>query len=242
MNKDSLSYRLLETLRRGAERLDEEARERVCQFVKGQRTEDEAFVNRGVQADLYYTMFGWMLCYALDIDTNGAKRKVYLQSIDESRLDALHLTVLTLCKMLDRLLSLPRFMPDAVLRMMADDEPLRRFFETYQQHGSGGGTNAWAARLVTATTTDASLTERLLSMQHELGGFRAHEGVAMPDMLSTAVALFALYQTGVTPCYDVRPFVEAHWQEDGSFAATLLDEHGDVEYEFYGLLTLGSLA
>lgn len=242
MMRDSLSTAILRTLQAGRRQLSDEALASVAAFVRSQKSRGETFVNRGGKSDLYYTMFGWMLCYALDIDTNGAKRKVYLQSIDESRLDALHLTVLTLCKMLDRLLSLPRFMPDAVLRMMADDEPLRRFFETYQQHGSGGGTNAWAARLVTATTTDASLTERLLSMQHELGGFRAHEGVAMPDMLSTAVALFALYQTGVTPCYDVRPFVEAHWQEDGSFAATLLDEHGDVEYEFYGLLTLGSLA
>lgn len=236
-----MSYQLLQALRRGAGLLSDEARQRVCRFVESQRAEGEAFVNRGGCADLYYTMFGWMLCYALGIRTDGRRRKAYLQNFDADRLDALHQTVLRLCQMLDQLLALPRFTPDAVLRLMADDEPLRRFFETYQRHGSGGGTNAWAARLVSSAAHNDELVERLLTMQHESGGFKAHEGVAMPDLLSTAVALFALHEHGVAPRHDVRPFVEAHWQEDGSFAATLLDEHGDVEYEFYGLLALGCL-
>ena len=236
----SISYQLLLTLKRGAENLSDEARQRVCGYVMSQRDSSEAFMNRGYQADLYYTMFGWMLCHALDISSDGTRREAYLQTVDKAPLDELHLTVLTLCRMLNRLLALPRFTPDSVLRLMADDEPLVRFFKTYQRHGSGGGTNAWAAGLVSAPEAEPELVSRLLDMQHESGGFMAHEGSTMPDLLSTAVATFALSQYHVSPHYDVRPFIEAHWMECGSFAATLLDEHSDVEYEFYGLLAMGA--
>ena len=241
MNSE-LTYHLLQTLRQGTERLGDEALLRICQFVKGQRMSDEAFMNRRGQADLYYTMFGWMLCYALSIPSDRNKRKSFLKTIDTERLDTLHQTVLTLCYMLDKLLSLPSFTPDAILKLMADDKPLQQFFESYQQHGSGIGTNAWAAKSVMTTEGDAALlTGKILSMQHESGGFLAHEGVAMPDMLSTAVALFALQEQGISPRYDATPFIEAHWLEDGSFVATLLDHQSDVEYVFYGLLSLGSL-
>ena len=237
----SISYHLLQTLKRGAKRLSDDARGQVCCYVMSQRDEHEAFMNRGRKADLYYTLFGWMLCYALDINSDGTRRKAYLASFDVARLNELHLTVLTLCRMLDNLLSLPRFTPEAVLRLMADDEPLQRFFESYQRHGSGGGTNAWAARLTILPKSDITLVQRLLAVQHESGGFLAHESALMPDLLSTAVAMFALSRHHVRPRYDVHSFVEAHWLEDGGFAATLLDDYGDVEYVFYGLLAIGSI-
>ncbi len=238
--KRILSYQLLKTLRQGADYLDEGAHQRICHYVERQRAENESFVNRGGHPDLYYTLFGWMLCYALNIPSDKHARKIYLRTIDTTRLDTLHQTVLVLCRMLDQLLALPQHTPETVLRLLIDDEPLKRFFEAYQRHGSGGGTNAWAARLAVADSPDEGLTERLLSMQHESGGFLAHQGTVMPDMLSTAVALFALHEHHITPRFDAQPFIETHWKEDGCFAATLLDEHGDVEYVFYGLLAIGS--
>ena len=241
MMKPSITYRLLRTLQHGADQLSDEARQRVCRYVLSQRDEHEAFISRGSVADLYYTMFGWMLCYALDISSDSSRRKAYLQTVDASSLDQLHQTVLALSQMLNRLLSLPRFAQDAAMLLMADDAPLLRFFEAYQRHGSGGGTNAWAARLVMATEANKKLVNRLLSVQHESGGFLAYEGAVMPDLLSTAVAMFALREKGVGLRFDARPFIEAHCQEDGSFVATLLDEFGDVEYVFYGLLAIGSM-
>lgn len=235
----AISYQLLQALRHGAENLSNEAHQQVCRYVMNQRDENEAFMNRGRQVDLYYTLFGWMLCYALGIKTDAIKRKAYLKQFEMDRLDDLHQTVLVLCKMIDRLLLLPNYTPEVLLRLLADDATLRAFFETYQRHGSGGGTNAWAARLTMLEETDKALIHRLLAVQHESGGFLSHIGGAMPDLLSTAVALFALNGKGVKPRYDVKPFIEAHWMDDGSFAATLLDEHGDVEYVFYGLLAMG---
>ena len=61
----------------------------------------------------------------------------------------------------------------------------------------------------------------------------------MPDLLSTAVALFTLWLIGEHPQSGSR-FIEAHWLDMGSFAPTLLDDYSDVEYLFYGLLALGS--
>ena len=235
-----LSYQLLQALRRGVEQLSVDAHQRVCQFVNSQHMMDEAFMNRGGQPDLYYTMFGWMLCYVLGISTDSSQRKAYLKTFDAVELDDLHQTVFIVCQQIDRLLSLPRFLVPSLLES-AGGETIHRFFDTYQNHGSGEGTNAWAAQLVITQEYNARLVEKLLSMQHETGGFKAHEEAVMPDMLSTGVALFALYEKGVTPKYNVRPFIEAHWQENGCFVATLLDEQGDVEYEFYGLLTLGCL-
>lgn len=242
MSRTSLSRKLLQVLRLGAESLNDEARRRVCLYVESQRTADEAFINRGGRPDLYYTMFGWMLCHALDMASAGKKRKAYLDSIDATRLDDLHHTIYVLCQALHRLLSLPH--PFALLPFSFTahtEKALRQFFETYQRHGSGGGTNAWAARLAVSANPDSKLTEKLLAMQHPSGGFMAHENTAMPDLLSTAVALFALSLHNIRARYDALPFLEAHWQPDGSFAATLLDEHGDTEYQFYGLLAIGSL-
>lgn len=77
------------------------------------------------------------------------------------------------------------------------------------------------------------------------GGFKADPESELPDMLSTAVALFALRVCGVE-MHDFRlisrQFVEDHWLENGGFSATLLDETADCEYCYYGLLALGALS
>lgn len=241
MPHQPIAYILLQTLRQSAERLSPEARMLVCHYVESQRAGGESFKDRGGKADLYYTLFGWMLVYALGIPSNSQQRKAFLDGINIQSLDYLHQTVYELCSLLDKLLSLPKYTPNAMLRILTNDEALNRFFVAYQRHGSGGGTNARAARLASATEAIAELTEPLLAMQDETGGFRAHANAPFPDLLSTSVATFALHVHNITPRYDVKPFIEAHWQDDGSFAASLLDGFGDVEYEFYGLLALGSI-
>lgn len=241
MPHQPITFTLLQTLRQSTERLSQEARWLVVHYVESQRADSEAFKDRGGKADLYYTLFGWMLVYALGMRSDGQQRKAFLDGVNRQRLDELHQTVYNLCTMLDKLLSLPKHTPDMVLRLLSDDEALNLFFVAYQRHGSGGGTNARAARLASASKATALLTEPLLAMQDETGGFRAHASAPFPDLLSTSVAAFALHLHHITPRYDVKPFIEAHWQDDGSFAASLLDGFGDVEYEFYGLLALGSV-
>ena len=80
----------------------------------------------------------------------------------------------------------------------------------------------------------------LLGMQHDSGGFPATKMSPVPDLLSTATALFMLHCYNEIPIYPQQAFIEAHWLEEGGFSATLLDEVSDVEYTFYGLLALGA--
>ena len=102
----------------------------------------------------------------------------------------------------------------------------------------------------TGRTSDTSLISWLKQQQDETGGFRANEVAPVPDLLSTAVALFTLRLIGKTTGWRAKlgnehpqsasRFIEAHWLDMGSFAPTILDEYSDVEYLFYGLLALGS--
>lgn len=80
----------------------------------------------------------------------------------------------------------------------------------------------------------------LSSTQDECGGFYANTSAPVPDILSTATALFILKCYNVSPKIDPNSFIDAHWVTSGGFCATLLDELSDVEYTFYGLLAIGS--
>lgn len=106
-----------------------------------------------------------------------------------------------------------------------------------------------AAAVTSLRHLGAALDEEALSwmarQQTPSGGFLAAPESPMPDLLSTAVALYTLRSCGkdmTTVGERARPFLEDHWCDDGSFTATLLDERGDCEYLFYGLLALGALS
>jgi hypothetical protein len=119
--------------------------------------------------------------------------------------------------------------------------------------GTGGFSNIKASTQATTNATVAALAVKgqlcgyrnsgdvdyLRSLQDENGGFFANHSAPIPDLLSTATALFMLKCYGVAPRINPNDFIDAHWQSSGGFCATLLDESCDVEYTFYGLLGLG---
>lgn len=86
--------------------------------------------------------------------------------------------------------------------------------------------------------------ELLKSFACKTGGFKAFQHIQQADMLSTAVALFALNYAGsdlrlLKPaCLD---FIQSNYS-DGAFLAGDGDSTKDVEYTFYGLLALGVMA
>ena len=91
---------------------------------------------------------------------------------------------------------------------------------------------------------DGSDEQQLLkSFASESGGFQAFQHLEQADMLSTAVALFALRNAGgdlrlLTPgCLD---FIQQNFV-DGAFLSGDGDQTTDLEYTFYGLLALGTL-
>ena len=86
--------------------------------------------------------------------------------------------------------------------------------------------------------------ELLKSFACTTGGFKAFAHLNNADMLSTAVALFALNYSGYNlrllkpSCLD---FIGQNFS-DGAFLSGDGDPTADVEYTFYGLLALGTLA
>jgi len=88
------------------------------------------------------------------------------------------------------------------------------------------------------------LWRKLTDFHDKNGGFRAVKAASVSDMLSTAVSLYALRFSG----YDLRlikpeclGFIDLHYI-DGGFCSNIFDRDPDIEYTFYGLLALGSLA
>ncbi len=120
---------------------------------------------------------------------------------------------------------------------------------------SGGYANMRGAAEATVNATAAAMIVQgqsegyrrgtdslwLRERQHPSGGFGAVAGAPVPDLLSTATALFTLRMYGEEPKFSASGFIEGHWLDGGGFAATLLDDRSDVEYTFYGLLALGAL-
>ena len=87
---------------------------------------------------------------------------------------------------------------------------------------------------------DEACVDWLCQRQHPSGGFYASDLAPIPDLLSTAVALFTLRLIGVK-VIDASDFIQVHWLDSGGFAPTLYDDYSDVEYVFYGLLALGTI-
>lgn len=77
------------------------------------------------------------------------------------------------------------------------------------------------------------------------GGFRAHPGAPVADLLSTAVACFALRRLAAPlrgpEAARAARFVQSLWDAGGGFGGTAADPAPDCEYTFYGLLALGAL-
>lgn len=246
-----IGYILIKTLRQGTEVLEEGVKEQVRSFVRSQMMDDESFMNRGGKSDLYYTMFGWMLCYVLNIETDKAKREAYINNVEARKLDVLHKTVFEQCRLVDELLR--KGLWRGAIGNWGRRHHIEEFFGLFVKHTVGRSVNGEAARLLVgsdATKSHRTVVEReekkealeyIRGMQDETGGFLANEGAAMPDMLTTAVALFTLKAFGMKARFEAVDFVDVHYREDGGFMPNLLDEESDVEYVFYGLLALGSL-
>jgi len=121
----------------------------------------------------------------------------------------------------------------------------------------GAWANECPAKIASTNATAASMAVHggiaacraagrwLLAQAHPLGGFRASPLAPVPDLLSTATALHALTSAGFSiasvrePCLD---FIDTLWSNEGGFHGHWDDDILDVEYAFYGLLALGSLA
>lgn len=113
-----------------------------------------------------------------------------------------------------------------------------------------GTTNATAAALTILPGTLKKFTQKknvqfLLSMTFPEGGFKATKEAPIPDILSTATALFALNRINYNIPDEFRKktfkMIEDHWDESGGFIGNMGETTPDCEYTFYALLAMGSL-
>ena len=212
-----LMVKVYSRLRKGWKRLNKDAQQQVRQYLLSQRRA-EGYLNAGGQVDAYYTQFGKVL-------------EAVMSPI--------------------KVLWLPK-KPLVVKESMGRDTIYGQFFaflsgDSYmipqtsdlRHQTSTAACCVLAMQYQTGEALDTTLVSWLKERQDETGGFFASEVAPVPDLLSTAVAVFTLRIIGERPRPAAR-FIEAHWLDMGSFAPTLLDEYSDVEYLFYGLLALGS--
>lgn len=113
------------------------------------------------------------------------------------------------------------------------------------RNGLSASTNATTAALSVIGQLDkygnGADIDYLWETQKESGGFGATENSPLPDLLSTATALFTLRCYNRKPKVSPADFIEAHWHDHGGFSATIMEDCSDVEYTFYGLLALGTI-
>lgn len=199
-----------------------EAQRAVQTFVASQKTA-HGYMNAGGHEDAYYQQFGEVLeavftprkllttNIRLTVQESRHKDTVYGRFFDFLNDE------MTLGKRGKRIaLNVPKLMTtNAVCCILA------------MQHQMG-------------LQSDATDVEWLQKRQDETGGFYASEQAPIPDLLSTAVALFTLRLLEIH-VKDATPFIQAHGLDNGGFAPTLYDDYSDVEYVFYGLLALGSI-
>ncbi|MDH6314052.1 hypothetical protein M2137_002846 [Parabacteroides sp. PFB2-10] len=289
--KKTISIRLFKTLLKAKALLSEEAQKRMADFVLSQRMEDGSFMNKNGQSDLYYTAFGWMLSYVLDIPSDRRRMDMYLSRQETKEMDLIHYAAFMRCRMIRLLMDsggrvkwLFRSFSATEIKPLEDftgvphndiHSPYTQFIwlslledtgnrikdkkevlhllESYQAV-AGGYMNSTDGITATTNATVAALAIKgqfegyndntdihfLYNLQAPSGGFAATQASPLPDLLSTATALFMLSCYGVKPKYVAKDFIEAHWLDSGGFSATLMDETSDVEYAFYGLLALGT--
>lgn len=286
-----ISIRLLNTLKKGVGSLSDEAMLQVKNYVQSQINAKSVFANRGGMPDLYYTAFGWMLCYVLKIKLNPERMRTYLDGIDADGLDLIHYAAYQRCKVLaylskygELLTGISSFKPQKI-KAIRDftaiphndpDSPYSQFIwvslledtghkltdkkeriaklNEYRlesggyrnmPEGLGATTNATVAALAVRGQLGGYKTNQdvvfLKELQQPSGGFCAAGATPVPDLLSTATALFMLECYKGKPKFNPADFLEAHWLPSGGFCPTLVDETSDVEYTFYGLLALGTL-
>ena len=238
--REPLLYKVYRALRRGWRRMTPETAAALQAFVASQQAVD-GYMNAGGHLDAYYTQFGRVLEAVfsprkllhmpihLTVQSSRTQETVYGRFFDflEQELTfgmkrSIRTFGLSSRRRQERrndevkTLEMPRVMTtNAVCCLIA------------MQHQMG-------------KELDEAHVDWLCQRQHPSGGFYASDMAPIPDLLSTAVALFTLRLIGVK-AVDASDFIQVHWLDSGGFAPTLYDDYSDVEYVFYGLLALGTV-
>jgi len=92
-------------LSHGKSQLSEEAQHRIEAFIRSQQLDDGSFMDKNGCPDVYYTAFGWLLCYVFGIPLPRATAGNYLSTLSTENLDLIHYAAYIRCRLMYRLLT-----------------------------------------------------------------------------------------------------------------------------------------
>ncbi len=239
-------------------------------YVRNSQAQSGGFKDRAGNPDLYYTLFGWFVADALGMKQECSLVWPYVsREISLKEPEGVNLHCAAVLSAVNGQAKSFRKSFGAKLRQSAGmkDQKLYGSFLSlmsfyYLRDFRGLFRIRQSLRPVTGNdtlpcpVTAASLVlsksfrepvDKLINVlmlyYDGKGGFRATHSTQLADLLSTAVALYALWFAGYD-LREIRPdsldFTDSLFR-DGGFSGHPLDPDPDIEYTFYGLLALGSL-
>jgi hypothetical protein len=269
----SVYEQLIYTVRSGFNTLNGDARKQISVFVESRLDRNGGFTDRSGNPDFYYSLFGFWLSTALNLGHLTEKHKIFIKAslINKPQGIADQLALIMISANLfpdDKSLSVLKVIKEMYrkrrninqsysffLLMLRSDakgkyKGIFNFFAyiwllVYKPSGNIP-CSVMASNLLIKKRLGSRLMKvqkRLLSYLKDGSGFKAFTNIENADMLSTAVALFALKRSGsdlriIKP--DCLCFIEQNF-DSGAFLPGNGDTVRDLEYTFYGLLALGSL-
>ena len=254
----------LKTCSAGFARMTDEAQDALRGTVAVMQRPGGLFPDRSGRGDVYYTLFGLCLAYVSDAKIERATCERALEAAAPA--DLVHRAALTHSRNLLKLMKLPRAiqhlpfsapkldfpdLPDAAFPQgdrfspyscflrndaSADLAPYRMPNGLYSNLKGAPEYGVAATAAALCLHPDETTASALAALQTPDGTFPGG------DLLSTAVAVYALKRVGRRANYDVRGFLSGCFRADGLFGAVPGDPDGDLEYTVYGLLAMGATA
>jgi prenyltransferase beta subunit len=255
----TLTEKLIKTASLSNEYLDADSRKTIIRFVKSKWNRNGGVCGRDNRSDLYYTVFGAICLKALRGRIPVVRLLKYLRSFGSGEsLDHIHLfSLIRLRSYLPMSGKTKKGLIESV-KKLAPETAYDMFFKVITAEYLGGDhlpdvpfeinpadpTTNVAAAVVVNSQPDPVARDILMARYCPTGGFCIGEGIEVPDLLSTATALFALKIMGA----DMEPiraacfkFIESLWRDSGGFCGHAADQYEDTEYTYYALLSIGCL-
>jgi prenyltransferase beta subunit len=257
--REPLARCIRRTAARSRRFLDRNARAEIARFILRQRMPDGGFKGRGADSDLYYTVFAAAGLKALGRPVPARGLWTYLRAFGAGEhLDPVHRCCLIRLRSAFPMCGKTRERLSNALSANSGGSAYTLFLnrlaaEDLKRPASAAEPSAFSLTDPTPVLAAAgamscppqdSLVNALFSRVAAGGGFCATEQIQSADLLSTAVALFALQRLGADLNPVRRPcltFIESLWLDSGGFSGHAADEFADVEYTFYALLGIGCL-
>lgn len=266
-------WKFVDLLKKGYLQLEPEIKNEVRRFISECQHPDGGFTDRKGTSDLYYSLFGILMATALDMHEVIEKHKIYIKGLKEENMRGIdHYLKILIRGFLFRDLSKPPVF--LLLRMFFQKgrqiNPVYRIFLwllsfdlfygkplivrliarlalTFNQMPADSPCSIAAAYITAMAYAGLPVikeSKALFLYFDEEQGFKTFRDTPHADLLSTAVALFALRASETR----IESFIPACLRlagenyTNGAFLSGDGDTTRDTEYTFYGLLTIGASA